>query len=79
LIAAAGMVNEHYLMPSRRGGSSKKHMSKFDRDRDAGHLRLYKYYFDPINPIFRKKALRHLYGMYRELFLVISQWREGIR
>jgi hypothetical protein len=41
------------------------------RSREAGHVRLYKDYFDPISLIFKEKAFRHRYGMSRELFLVI--------
>jgi hypothetical protein len=51
LIAAAGMANEHFLMPPRRGGSSHNRHANVDRDRDADHVRLYKDYFDPINPL----------------------------
>jgi hypothetical protein len=32
LMAAAGMVNEHFLMPARRGGSSKKWEDNVDHD-----------------------------------------------
>jgi hypothetical protein len=42
LIADAGMVNEHFLMPPRGGGSSKKREDNVDRDREAGYVRLYK-------------------------------------
>jgi hypothetical protein len=51
LIAAAGMANEHFLMPPRRGGSSHNRHANVDRDREADHVRLYKDYFDPINPL----------------------------
>jgi hypothetical protein len=51
LLAAAGMVNEHFLMPPRRGVSSKKREGSVNRDREAGHLCLYKDYFHPIMPI----------------------------
>jgi hypothetical protein len=71
LMAVAGMVNKHFLMPPRRGGSSKKREANIDRDREAGHTRLYKDYFDPINPLFKEKAFRRRYRMSRELFLVI--------
>jgi hypothetical protein len=70
-MAAAGMVNEHFLMPPRGGGSSKQREGNVDRDREAGHVRLYKDYFDPINPLYKEKAFRHRYRMSRELFLVI--------
>jgi hypothetical protein len=39
LMAAAGMVNEHFLMPPHRGGLSKKLEGNVDRDREAGHVR----------------------------------------
>jgi hypothetical protein len=32
LMATAGMVNEQFLMPPRRGGSSKKREGNVDRD-----------------------------------------------
>jgi hypothetical protein len=70
LMADTGMVNEHFLMPPHRGGSSKKREANVDRDREAGHAHLYKYYFDPINPIFKEKAFCHRYRMSRLLFLV---------
>jgi hypothetical protein len=41
-MAAASMVNEHFLMPPHRGGLSKKWDANVDRDREAGHARLYK-------------------------------------
>jgi hypothetical protein len=56
LIAAAVMVHDHYLMVPRRVGSSKKRLPNIDRDREAGHLRLYKDYSDPIYSIFKEKA-----------------------
>jgi hypothetical protein len=71
LMAATGMVNEHFLMPLRRGGSPKKREGNVDRDREAGHVRLYKDYFDPIMPLYKAKAFRRWYRMSRELFLVI--------
>jgi hypothetical protein len=71
LMAAAGMVNEHFLMPPRRGGSSKQREGNVDRDREAGHVRLYKDYFDPINPLYKEKAFHRRYRISRELFLVI--------
>jgi hypothetical protein len=55
LLAAAGMVNEHFLM---RGISSKKREGNIDRDREAGHVRLYKDYFYPIMPIYKAKEFR---------------------
>jgi hypothetical protein len=71
LMAAAGMVNEHFMMPPRGGGSSKKQEGNVDRDREAGRVRLYKDYFDPIILICKAKAFRRWYRMSRELFLVI--------
>jgi hypothetical protein len=71
LVAAAGMVNEHFLMPRRRGGSSKKREGNIDRDREAGHVRQYKDYFDPIMPIYKAKAFHRRYRMFRELFMII--------
>jgi hypothetical protein len=71
LVAAASMVNEHFLMPPRRGGSSKKREGNVDRDREAGHVHLYKDYFDPIKPIYEANEFCHRYKMSRELFLVI--------
>jgi hypothetical protein len=76
LMAAAGMVNEHFLMPPRRGGSSKKREGNVDRGREAGHVCLYKDYFDPSMPLYKAKAFRRRYRMSRELFLVILN---GIR
>jgi hypothetical protein len=71
LMAAAGMVNEHFLMPPRRGCSSKKWEGNVDRDREAGHVRLYKDLFNPIMPLYKAKAFYRRYRMSRELFLVI--------
>jgi hypothetical protein len=34
LMASAGMVNKHFLMPSHRGGSSKKREASVDRNRE---------------------------------------------
>jgi hypothetical protein len=70
-MAAADMVDEHFLMPPRRDGSSKKLEGNVDRDREAGHVRLYKEYFDPIMPLYKAKAFHRRYRMSRELFLVI--------
>jgi hypothetical protein len=70
-MAAASMVNEHFLMPPHRGGSTKKWDANVDRDREAGHARLYKDKFDPINPLYKEKAFRRHYRMSRELFLII--------
>jgi hypothetical protein len=50
---AVDMVNEHFLMPPRRGGSSKKWEANVDRDREAGHTRMYKDYCDLINPLYK--------------------------
>jgi hypothetical protein len=71
LMAAAGMVSEHFLMPPCRGGSSKKWEGNVDRGREDDHVRLYKDYFDPIMPLYKAKAFRRRYRMSRELFLVI--------
>jgi hypothetical protein len=71
LMAAVGMVNEYFLMPPRRGDSSKKREANVDRDREAGHARLYKDYFDLIIPLYKEKAFRRRYRMSRELFLAI--------
>jgi hypothetical protein len=71
LLVAAIMVNEHFLMPPRRGGSSKKREGNVDRDREAGHVRLYKDYFHPIMPIYKAKEFYRRYRMSRELFLII--------
>jgi hypothetical protein len=53
LMRAVDMVNEHFLMPPRRGGSSRKWEANVDRDREAGHTRMYKDYFDLINPLYK--------------------------
>jgi hypothetical protein len=53
LMAVVDMVNEHFLMPPRRGGSSKKQEANVNRDREAGHTRMYEDYFDPINPLYK--------------------------
>jgi hypothetical protein len=71
LMAAVGMVNEQFLMPPCRGSSSKKWEANVDYDREASHVRLYKDYFVPVNPIFKEKAFPHRYRMSRELFMVI--------
>jgi hypothetical protein len=71
LMAAAGMVNEHFLMPPRRGGSCKQREGNVDRDREAGHVRLYKDYFDPINPLYKEKAFRRRYRISEGMLLVI--------
>jgi hypothetical protein len=76
LLAAAGMVNEHFLMPPHRGGSSKKREGNIDCDREASHVHMYKDYFHPIKPIYKAKEFRRRYRMSRELFLVILN---GIR
>jgi hypothetical protein len=57
LVATVGMVNEHFLMPPRRGGSSKKREGNVDREREAGHVRLYKDYFNPIMLIYKSKGI----------------------
>jgi hypothetical protein len=57
------MVNEHFLMPPCRGGSSKKREGNVDRDREAGHVRLYKDYFDPIKPVYKAKEFHRRYRM----------------
>jgi hypothetical protein len=71
LVATAGMVNEHFLMPPYRGGSCKKREGNVDRDREAGHVRLYKDYFDSIRPTYKAKEFHRRYRMSRELFLII--------
>jgi hypothetical protein len=71
LIAAVGMVNEQFLMPACRGGSSKMRQANVDHVREAGHMRLYKGYFDPINPLYKEKLFRCCCRMSKELFLVI--------
>jgi hypothetical protein len=71
LMAAAGMVNEHFLMPPHKGDSSKKREANVDRDREAGHARPYKDYFDPIMPLYKEKTFHRRYRMSRELFLAI--------
>jgi hypothetical protein len=65
------MVNEYFLMPPRRGGSSNKWEGNVNRDREADHVRLYKDYFDLIMLIYKAKAFRRRYRMSRELFLII--------
>jgi hypothetical protein len=65
LVADVGMVNEHFLMPPHRGGSSKKREGNVDRDQEAGHVRLYKDYFDPIKPIYKAKEFCRRYRMSR--------------
>jgi hypothetical protein len=40
LIAAAAMVNDHYPMSPRTGGSSKKCLANIDRNQEAGHAPL---------------------------------------
>jgi hypothetical protein len=57
-MAAAGMVNEEFLLPPHRGSSSKKREATVHRDREAGDVRLYNDYFDLINPLYKKKAFR---------------------
>jgi hypothetical protein len=54
------MVNEKFPIPPRRGGSSKKREANVNRNQEAGHVRRYKDYFDPVSPIFQEKAFRHL-------------------
>jgi hypothetical protein len=71
LMAATSIVNEHFLKPPRRGGSSKKWEANVDCDREDGHVRLYKDYFHPINLLYKEKAFCHQYRIYKELFLVI--------
>jgi hypothetical protein len=71
LLVAAGMVNEHFPMPPRRGGSSKKREGNVDQDGEVGHVRLYKDYFHPIKPIYKAKEFHRRYRMSRELFLII--------
>jgi hypothetical protein len=53
LMRAVNMVNKHFLMPPHRDGSSKKWEANVDRDREAGHMRMYKDYFDLINPLYK--------------------------
>jgi hypothetical protein len=71
LMAMTSMVNEHFLMPPRRGGSYKQQEGNVDHEREAGQVRLYKDYFDPINPLYKEKAFRRRYRMSKEPFLVI--------
>jgi hypothetical protein len=71
LMAAAGMMNEHFLMPPRRGGSSKKRKGNVNRDREAGHVRMYEDYFDPIMPLYKAEAFLRRYRMSTDPFLVI--------
>jgi hypothetical protein len=66
-----GMVNEHFLMLPRRGGSSKKREANVDHDQEVSHADLYKDYFDLINPLFKEMAFCRGYRISRELFLVI--------
>ena len=42
-----------------------------DREREAGHVRLYKDYFHQTNPVHKAKAFRRRYRMSREVFLRI--------
>jgi hypothetical protein len=67
LVVVVGMVNEHFLMPPRRGGSSKKQEGNVERDREAGHMCLYKDYFDLMMPIYKAKEFCCPYRMSREL------------
>jgi hypothetical protein len=63
LMRVVDMVNEHFLMPPRRGDSSRKWEAggdssrkweaNVDRDREAGHTRMYKDYFDLINLLYK--------------------------
>jgi len=71
LLAAAQMVHDHYLLPPRRGDSSKRCEANQERDQKEGHIRLYKDYFHPTDPVFKEKAFRRRYRMSRELFLQI--------
>jgi hypothetical protein len=71
LMATAGIVSEHFPIPPHRDCSSKKQEGNVDRDREAGHVRLYKDYFDLIMPLYKAKAFCRRYRMSRELFLVI--------
>jgi hypothetical protein len=61
LLVAIGMANEQFMMPPSRGGSSKKREANVNPNREAGHMCLYKDYFDPINPLFKEKAFRRRY------------------
>jgi hypothetical protein len=65
LIAAADMVNEHFLIPPRMGACHRSGMPT------SGHLCLYKDYFDQINLLYKEKAFRRRYRKSRELFSVI--------
>jgi hypothetical protein len=71
LMTTASMVNEEFLLPPHRdgsskksevrGSSSKKREASVDRDREASHVRMHKNYFDLINPVFKEKAFdRHV-------------------
>src|SRR4051812_43195054 len=71
LLVAAQMVHDHYLLPPRKGGSSKRRQTNQKRDREEGHIRLYKDYFHPTNPVFKEKAFRRCYRMSRDMFLQI--------
>ena len=71
LFAAASLVHAQCLMPVKRGGSSKGREANVDREREAGHVRLYKDYFHQTNPVHKAKAFRRRYRMSREVFLRI--------
>jgi hypothetical protein len=47
-IAIASLVNEQYLMPPRKDGSSKKRLPNVNCGREAGHMHLYNDYFDQL-------------------------------
>jgi hypothetical protein len=71
-MAAAGMVNEHFPIPPRRGGLSKKREANVDRDREVSHARLYKDSFDPINALFKEKAFPRSIGCLENCFWSFS-------
>src|SRR3954467_2451574 len=71
------MVHDYYLLSPRRGGSSKPREANQERDREEGHIRLYKDYFHPTDPVFKEKAFRRRYPMSRNLFLdILNGMRE---
>ena len=69
VLVATLVVNDHIsrMRPVFRG-SIPGHAPALDRDRDGGHARLYKDYFDQTNPVYTAKLFRRRFRMKRDLF-----------
>jgi hypothetical protein len=69
---AANFIHEHnesQLLKSK--GSTRPHKDNFKPNWEGGHIRLYKDYFHPIEPLFLEYVFRRYFWMSRNLLLTI--------